>query len=172
MLTIEALTAASTPQLLSHARDLFGAYAGFLREIVACHGFNFDRFDVEILDLPHPYSDHGGELLLAHDASVPVGCVAFRAFEQPPASGFDGPVCELKRLFVLPSHRGQGIAERLVLTALDHARARGFQFAMLDTEPSTMQSAHKLYQRLGFTELDPRPPSTLPGIVFLTKALG
>lgn len=95
-----------------------------------------------------PYTTANGELLLAlADPATPVGCIALRS--APPAS--DPGACELKRLFVLPTHRGEGIAEHLVQTALDHARFRGYRMAILDTEPSTMQAANNLYRKLGFT---------------------
>ena len=176
MVTIESLTTASSPETLEAARDLFRAYAGFLRTINACHGFDFKRFEQEILDLPHPYTGANGELLLALADSKPAGCIAFRSLAraaaaspaEPPSAD---PACELKRLFVLPSHRGQGIAKSLVLTALDHARARGFRTAILDTEPSTMQAANLLYRKLGFTEFDAQPASPSQGTVFLRKDL-
>jgi len=196
MVTIAPITESSGPETLEAARSLFRAYAAFLRSASACHAFDFKRFDGEILDLPHPYTTANGELLLATVDSKPSGCIAFRATStstppfttepstEPPAlppsapAGFTakpsaaGPsTCELKRLFVLPSHRGQGIAENLILAALDHARARGFRSAILDTEPSTMQAANLLYRKLGFIEVHAQPTSPSQGTVFLRKDL-
>lgn len=164
---IESVPSRSDTALSSGARDLFRAYAGFLRSISACHGFDFDRFDQEILALPHPYTDANGELFLALADNIPVGCIAFRAF----AAAVDSTTCEIKRLFVLPPHRGQGIAHSLIRTALDHARDRGFRTAILDTEPSSMQAANLLYRRLGFTEIDLQTANAYEGIVYLRKDL-
>lgn len=192
MVVIETLTCPLYPALISGARDLFRAYAGFLRTINACHGFDFKRFDGEILDLPHPYTGANGELLLALADSKPAGCIAFRSLataaapspaEPSTAERLNAPLssaepspagpaaCELKRLFVLPPYRGQGIAESLVLTALDHARSHGFRTAILDTEPSTMQAANLLYRKLGFTQFDAQPASSSQGTIFLRKDL-
>ncbi len=71
MASIKTLTEASNPTLTYAARDLFRAYAAFLRQIQACHAFNFTRFDEEIRTLPNPYTSENGELLLALDMDIP-----------------------------------------------------------------------------------------------------
>lgn len=163
---IQPLTEASDPKLADAARHLFRAYAAFLREIVACHAFNFTRFEDEIATLPIPYSSHNGDLLLALAApDTPIGCVAFRAATSGPE------ICELKRLFVLPAHRGHGVAEELVRTALDRARSRGYRTAILDTEPSTMQAAQGLYLKLGFGPYVPSHPHNPVDVLYLRRAL-
>lgn len=168
MAAIEPLAEASSPTLLEAARDLFRAYAAFLRQVQACHAFNFSSFDDEIRTLPLPYTTADGELLLAlADPATPVGCIAFRS--APPAS--DPGACELKRLFVLPTHRGEGIAEHLVQTALDHARFRGYRTVILDTEPFTMQAANHLYRKLGFTSYTPSRPHNPVNVTYLRKDL-
>lgn len=50
-------------------------------------------------------------------------------------------------VFVLPEHRRQGIADRLVRAALDRAAADGVRRVMLATA-----DAHDLYRRHGFGE--------------------
>lgn len=168
MLPIEPLTKISSPTLTEAARDLFRAYATFLRAIQACHAFNFSSFDDEVHTLPHPYTSANGELLLAlADPATPVGCIAFRS--APPAS--EPGACELKRLFVRPNHRGKGIAEHLVVTALNHARSRNYRTAVLDTEPSTMQAAQALYRKLGFTPYTPTHPHNPVSVTYLCKHL-
>ena len=165
MASIESLTPASGPALTEAARDLFRAYAAFLREIQACHAFNFTRFEDEIRTLPDPYTSAAGELLLAlNSPETPVGCLAYRAAPEP-------QTCELKRLFVLPSHRGQRLAEQLIDTALAHARARGFRFAVLDTEPSTMQAAEHIYRKLGFIPYQPATALNPIDVLYLRRPL-
>ena len=54
----------------------------------------------------------------------------------------------LADVFVLPSHRGQGIGKRLVETVLEHPELRPMRRWMLATA-----DAHGLYRRFGFEEL-------------------
>jgi [ribosomal protein S18]-alanine N-acetyltransferase len=53
-------------------------------------------------------------------------------------------------LAVAPEFRRQGIARRLVLSALSHARSKGAKRAFLEVRASNI-AAQKLYSRLGFT---------------------
>lgn len=168
MIAIEPLHASGPA--VSLAQALFRSYAGFLRGIEACHSFDFDHFEHEIHHLPTPYTAFGGDLLLARSAPEdhPIGCIAFRSTSELPATE---AACEIKRLFVLPSHRGQGVAEALVRSALRHATARGFRTAMLDTEPSTMAPALALYRKLGFTEFHPDRATNPVDVVYLRRSL-
>ena len=168
MTVIEPLHASSREVPL--AQDLFRAYAAFLRGIAACHTFDFTRFEHEIRDLPMPYTALGGDLLLARSDPDPdpVGCIAFRGTSELPST--EAP-CEIKRLFVLGSHRGQGIAEALVRSVLTRAAERGFRTAMLDTEPSTMGAALALYRKLGFTPFEPDRATNPVDVLYLRRSL-
>jgi ribosomal protein S18 acetylase RimI-like enzyme len=55
----------------------------------------------------------------------------------------------MKRLFVRPAFRGQGIARRLAEKLIAESRARRFESIRLDTLPA-MSAATRLYQSLGF----------------------
>lgn len=57
---------------------------------------------------------------------------------------------EVRMLAVAPEERRQGIAETLMSAALKHARNLGLKALVLSTE-TPMSSAHKLYEKLGFT---------------------
>jgi GNAT superfamily N-acetyltransferase len=54
----------------------------------------------------------------------------------------------LADVFVLPSHRGRGLARWLVQTVLDHPDLEGQRRILLGTD-----DAHGLYAQLGFTPL-------------------
>lgn len=56
---------------------------------------------------------------------------------------------ELRMLAVSPLARGRGIGEQLTLAGVDIARAAGATRIVLSTMEA-MQSAHRLYERLGF----------------------
>ena len=59
--------------------------------------------------------------------------------------------CELRKMYFLPSVRGQGMGEKLVRLCLDGARAAGFSRCYLETLTG-MTAAQKLYEKLGFVK--------------------
>lgn len=123
----------------------------------------FQGFEEEVATLPGRYAPPGGDLLLARDgAGVAVACAAFR----PLSEG----VCELKRLYVDPAARGQKIGELLVRELIRRATAVGYQEMALDSL-NTMQSAIKLYRKLGFVERPPYYDNPLPEVVYMSKKL-
>lgn len=181
-----SVTFASPPDLLRSAQSLFRSYADFLRSISACHGFQFDRFNEEILALPTPYTEYAGELLLAFVPSHPTHPAGAIAYRTAPATHDSGqptssshartPTCELKRLFVLPEHRGQHVGRHLISAALTRAHESGFRRAILDTDPTSMLAALHLYRQLGFTEYGAAATeygaAGQTGVLLLEKHLG
>jgi ribosomal protein S18 acetylase RimI-like enzyme len=65
--------------------------------------------------------------------------------------------------------RGRGVGELLVTACLDRARAAGKRRVVISTDPR-MTSAHRLYERLGFTRLPERDWSPMPGVHLLVYA--
>jgi GNAT superfamily N-acetyltransferase len=63
---------------------------------------------------------------------------------------------EIKRLFVRPDARGEGLGQRLIQELIDEARKAGHSEMYLDTA-DFMSSAHSLYRSLGFREIDSYP---------------
>lgn len=62
-------------------------------------------------------------------------------------------ICELRKLFLLPEARGQGIGKNLLNRSLDYARSMQYKQCYLDTL-SSMNAAICLYKKLGFTALN------------------
>lgn len=88
----------------------------------------------------------GVHFAVARDAAgVPVGCGAIVV---KPEYG------EVKRIYVRPQARGQGIARRLIETLEAKAAAQGCRAFMLETGP-TQPEALLLYQRLGYAYRGP-----------------
>jgi ribosomal protein S18 acetylase RimI-like enzyme len=152
------IRAARIPQEVPALRALFREYAAGIG-IDLC----FQRFEEEIEGLPGLYAPPEGRLLLACEDDDLVGCAALR----PLADG----LCEMKRLYVRPAHRGKGAGGRLVRRLLDEAAAAGYARVVLDTLPS-MREAIKLYRSLGFVETGVYYAAAPPDAVFFSRELG
>jgi GNAT superfamily N-acetyltransferase len=61
--------------------------------------------------------------------------------------------CEIKRMYVVPAARGQGLSRVLLHTLEDAARALGYQVARLDTGPR-QPHAQGLYESEGYVAID------------------
>ena len=83
-------------------------------------------------------------VVVAYHEAVPVGCGAFKPFTAERV--------EIKRMFVQPEHRGQGIA-RAVLTELEHW-AQELHYAGYVLETGQKQpEAIRLYQKSGYQRI-------------------
>jgi len=71
-------------------------------------------------------------------------------------------ICELRKLFLLPSARGLGIGKKLSQYCLDYAISAGYKQCYLDTL-SNMESAIVLYEQLGFEHLSSPIIGTIHG---------
>lgn len=94
-----------------------------------------------------------GGFLVALSDGVPVGCVALK--------GTDKGFGEVKRLWVDPSGRGLGLAQRLMVEVETLARTLGMTVLRLDTN-SALTEAVRFYQSAGWSEIprfneDPYP---------------
>jgi putative acetyltransferase len=70
-----------------------------------------------------------------------------------PLSGGDSSICELRKMYFLPSLRGLGAGAALMTRCLDAARECGFQRCYLETLTG-MDAAMRLYERSGFRRID------------------
>lgn len=126
---------------------------------------DFQSFGAELAALPGAYVPPDGALLVARgDAGTLVGTVALRALDR--GTG----ICEMKRLYVAPAGRGQGLGRTLAQAAIAQARLRGYRTMRLDTLPG-MQDAQKLYEVLGFRETAKYNGNPIAGTRFLEKDL-
>ena len=148
----------------AHVPDEVPAVRALFREYAAGLGVDlcFQNFEAELAALPGAYAPPAGRLLVAEADGVLVGCVALR----PQAPG----VCELKRLYVTPTHRGRGLGRRLLEALLAEAVAAGYREAVFDTLAS-MTEALALYRSLGFAETEPYNEHPVPGTLWFRKAL-
>ena len=75
-----------------------------------------------------------------------------------------------RMLVVDPAAQGRGIGELLVATCLERARAAGKRRMVISTDP-LMTTAHRLYERFGFTRLPERDWRPEPGVELLVYSL-
>ncbi len=143
---------------IEQARALFKEYAAWL-EI----DLWFQNFDQELAGLPGDYAPPDGRLLLAQQNNQVAGCVALRKIG-------DG-ICEMKRLFVRPAFRGQGLGPLLIESVIREARAIGYTAMRLDTLPPKMNDAIALYRAFGFQEIAPYYRNPVPGAKFMELSL-
>lgn len=135
------LVEANSPEMVCASRQLFQEYAAGIG-VDLC----FQNFDEELAGLPGKYAPPEGRLILATSESGYLGCVALRKL----AEG----ICEMKRLYVRPSFRGQGIGRALAMEVIAQGRKIGYGAMRLDTLAS-MKDAIALYESLGFRQIGP-----------------
>ena len=145
-------------------RELFAEYTHML---VAHDPYfqvylDLQNYDAELADLTKKYGLPHGRLYIAWCDDRPAGCIGLRRL--------DGETCELKRLYVRPAYRGQGIAGQMMQRILADARAIGYTAMQLDTEPF-LRSALRMYRGLGFYEIPRYNDSPLDTTIFLRLEL-
>ena len=93
-----------------------------------------------------------------------VGCVALRELPEIGRSG------EIKRMYVQPAHRGQGLAKELLSALEEFARNVGYEWLYLDSAPG-MDTAVRFYQRNSY-EVCPRYNNNPQANIYLRKRVG
>jgi len=151
------ISQAVTQEEIALARALFQQYAAWLG-VDLC----FQGFDSELAGLPGAYAPPRGRLLLTLTEGRAVGCVGLRPLSDT--------VCEMKRLFVGPEFRGQGIGRELAKKAIEEARKIGYSSMRLDTLP-IMIGAIGLYEALGFVRRSAYYDTPLNDTVFMELRL-
>ncbi len=90
------------------------------------------------------YRPPTGAFLVVRRASAAIGCGAIRAIA--------GDVAELKRMWVAPAFRGQGVGSRLLVALEAEARRLGYRTVRLDSRRE-LAEAMALYLRAGYREV-------------------
>ena len=125
------------------------AIAAVVRAVSAEYGLTADKgygvADPNLDFLHETYLGERSRYWVTDGASLGGGGIA-------PLAGEEGQVCELQKMYFMPSLRGLGLGRRLVLQALDEARALGYQRCYLETT-AVLREATALYESLGFEHL-------------------
>jgi ribosomal protein S18 acetylase RimI-like enzyme len=107
-------------------------------------------------------------LLIAVDASGEIlGSVTYARAGSPYAQVCTATGAEFRMLGVGPAARGRGVGEALVQACIDRAASEGAtELALSTTE--VMQSAQRIYRRLGFERTPERDWEPVPGFTLTT----
>ena len=152
------LVQAETSEQIETARELFREYQEWLG-ISLC----FQNFDDEVANLPADYRMPNGRLLIAIKDGDVVGCIALRKLTDD--------ACEMKRLFLRPQFRGEGLGREMVQRIIDEAREIGYERMRLDTLPRWMDQAIALYEQFGFRDIPPYYDNPVAGARFMELIL-
>lgn len=146
------------------AYDEIQKIKGLFAEYTQSLGVNLDFQDYakELEQLPGRYNFPEGRLYIALADGQPAGCVAMRKI--------DAAFCEMKRLYVKCEFRGQKMGKMLANQIIQDAIELEYEFMLLDTFGS-LKSAVKLYERLGFYEIDPYYDNPLENVVYMQLEL-
>ncbi len=115
----------------------------YFTELASRFPEGFDR-QVDGVAALEDYVPPAGAFLIARISGEPVGCGALRSL----APG----VGEIKRMWVAPEARGQGVGRRLLEALEREARRRKLGSVRLDTHSSLAQ-ALRLYRSAGYREI-------------------
>ncbi|MFN7725031.1 MAG: GNAT family N-acetyltransferase [Rubrivivax sp.] len=139
-----------------------------------------DQLDAYLATLYAPEDNHilDVQALLSPEVCFLVGrragvAVATGAFRRMPgeADTAGQAYAEIKRMFVLPSERGQRIAEQLLAALEAQARHEGLRLATLETG-ADQTAAVRLYERCGYALRGPFGGYPDNGLsLFMAKAL-
>jgi ribosomal protein S18 acetylase RimI-like enzyme len=100
-----------------------------------------------------------------------LGCVTYVPGPETPLSELAGPSeAEFRMLGVAPGAQGRGVGEALVRACIERARADGRSALVLSTTPR-METAQRLYARLGFRRAPSRDWEPVPGVRLIAYVL-
>jgi GNAT superfamily N-acetyltransferase len=125
----------------------------------------YDGLDLDAPDMPRAGAAElgppGGAFRVGWRGEVPVCCGGIKRLDEQ--------ACEIKRMYVAPQARGQGVA-RALLGALEQvARDLGYAVARLDTGPRQTH-ALALYRSAGYAEI-PNFNNNPAALYFAEKSL-
>ena len=153
------ISAATTPEDFAVARRLIREYIDWLP-----FELDFQDYESELADLSSHYAAPEGTLLLAFGTDgVAIGTVGVRRLG-------DG-IAELQRMYLRPDGRGAGVGRRLAEAAIEFARDAGYTAIRLDSDQASMPAANRLYESLGFVDIERYRDNDLPCARFMELLL-
>jgi putative acetyltransferase len=129
------------------------------------HGLSIDR-----LFQPHV------SFFIARLDDRPAGCGGIAFCDRDEADQSAGPFAELKRMYVRPAYRGQGVGAAILARLEVEARQRNIARLTLETGDA-QRAAIRFYEKSHFTRRAPfgdyaaMPPNTVARSVFFQKII-
>ena len=141
-------------------KELFGEYTKMLVEGDSRFSeyLVIQNYDEEVEHPEKKYGPPGGRLYLAYADSQVAGCIGLRRL--------DDENCEIKRLYVKPEYRKNGLGKKLIDRIISDAKEVGYRHILLDTLPF-LKTALKIYESYGFYEIDCYNNSPLDTTIYL-----
>ena len=121
------------------------AAAEVIRSVLAEYGLGWEPegADREVLEVEACYQQMGGEFWVVEQEGQIVGTAAYYPIHRSPQA------VEVRKMYLLPTARGQGLG-RFLLQQLEQAiAARGFQTIWIETA-SVLKEAVQLYESSGY----------------------
>ncbi|BAZ15677.1 GCN5-related N-acetyltransferase [Calothrix sp. NIES-4071] len=141
---------------INNIRELFNENLSEVHPIFA-RDFNINLDVNELLaqDIAklNQFTAPNGGLFLAQVENKNVGCAGFRQNSES--------IAEVKRMYVKPEYRRQGIGRTLLQAIINQTSNIGYSKLRLDT-PDYAQEAQSLYRSFGFKEISPYLESDIP----------
>ncbi len=103
---------------------------------------DFSEFDRDLASIPATYQDSGGQFWVLEDDGLVAGCVG--------VTRETTEICELHRLYLLPSCRGRGLGRRLIEIVISWCRKSGCRELFLWSDIK-FEAAREVYIRCGFS---------------------
>ncbi|WP_417450390.1 GNAT family N-acetyltransferase [Kordiimonas sp.] len=144
---------AQKPGDIKACKEVFRAFSEWLPI-----DLGFQDFEAEMAHFPEGYV----HLLIAKRAGKAVGAVALKEHS--------AEVCEMKRLYMLPEAQGTGAGRAICERLIADARALGYKTMLLDSL-RRLEAAVALYQKLGFSEIEPYNFNPEDDVVYMSRAL-
>lgn len=84
-------------------------------------------------------------VIVCYENDIAIGCGAFKEYEVQ--------IAEIKRMFTLPEHRGNGIAKAILSELENWAKEVKYSFSILETGYLQVDAIH-LYTKLGYEVIE------------------
>jgi len=160
-----SINLAVSSQDVAAVRELMAAYGRYLEANPHGARICLEDYERELAGLPAPYL----ALLLARADGAAAGCAALKAVRRPAMAS--ERACEMKRLWVGLEFRGLGLGRRLVEEAIAWAKQQQYDALYLDTVPAAFPEASRLYQALGFVEIERYNDNLVKNVAFFRLKL-
>ena len=134
------ITLASSAQDIAAVKTLFLDYLKFVETYLG-QDLSFQGTQKEFADFPQTYDG----LCLARLNGAPAAACGIKPLKPG--------ICELKRLYCIPSARGHGLGLKVSRAAMRFAKDFGYTEIYLDTDHG-LTHANKIYETLGFKDID------------------